>query len=193
MHIGRMAFAVAFLAISVAAWAQLPERPGTGKPPAEPPPSGAVSPELETFGRIMAIQARPDQIGYFNSAIASTDKALQESRELQRLGAGAKNIALVNAMSLRLRDALDDVEHYNGRLLASFTKLQESELKKLIKPLRKSYSNVARDARTVQQLMEPGKIVPEQLATGAANLEKALSDFRTDQIRMGREIGIQSK
>ena len=141
----------------------------------------------------MAIQARPDQIGYFNSAIASTDKALQESRELQQLGASAKNIALVNAMSLRLRDALDDVEHYNGRLLASFTKLQESELKKLIKPLRKSYANVSRDARTVQQLMEPGKIVAEQLATGAANLEKALSDFRTDQIRMGREMGIQSK
>jgi hypothetical protein len=52
---------------------------------------------------------------------------------------------------------------------------------------------VSREAHTVQQLMEPGKVVPEQLATGAANLEKALSDFRTDQIRLGREMGIQSK
>ena len=188
-----MAVAVAFLSIAVATLGQLPERPHTDKPPAEPPPSGAVSPELETFGRIIAIQARPEQVGYFNSAIASTDQALQESRELQRLGTAATNIGLVNGMSLRLRDSLDDVEHYNGRLLASFTKLQESELKKLTKPLRKSYSHVSREARTVQQLMEPGKVVPEQLATGAANLEKALSDFRTDQIRLGREMGIQSK
>ena len=189
----RMAVAVALLSSSVATWGQLPDRPHTDKPPAEPPPAGVVSPELETFGRIVAIQARPDQVDYFNSAIASTDQALQESRELQRLGAAAKNIALVNSMSLTLRDSLDDVEHYNGRLLASFTKLQESELKKLTKPLRESYTQVSRQARIVQQLMEPGKVVPDQLATGAANLEKALSDFRTDQIRLGREMGIQSK
>jgi len=188
-----MVVAVAFLTIAIAASGQLPERPHTDKPPAEPQPSGAVSPELETFGRIIAIQASLEQVSYFKSAVASTDLALQESRELQRLGTAATNIGLVNGMSLRLRDSLDDAEHYNGRLLASFTKLQETELKKLIKPLRKSYSHVSREARNVQQLMEPGKVVPEQLATGAANLEKALSDFRTDEIRLGREIGIQSK
>jgi hypothetical protein len=189
----RIGIAIAFFSMAVATFGQLPERPHTDKPPAEPPPSGVVSPELETFGRIIAIQASPEQVSYFNSAIASTDLALQESRELQRLGTAATNIGLVNGMSLRLRDSLDDVEHYNGRLLASFTKLQETELKKLIKPLRKSYSQVSRDTRAVQQLMEPGKVVPDQLATGAANLEKALSDFRTDQIRLGREMGIQSK
>ena len=162
-----MAVAVAFLSTAVATLGQLPDRPHTDKPPAEPPPSGAVSPELETFGRIIAIQAGAEQVSYFNSAIASTDLALQESRELQRLGTSATNIGLVNGMSLRLRDSLDDVEHYNGRLLASFTKLQETELKKLTKPLRKSYSQVSREARTVQQLMEPGKVVPEQLATGS--------------------------
>ena len=41
--------------------------------------------------------------------------------------------------------------------------------------------------------MEPGKVVPARLASAAANLEKALSDFRTDQIRLAREMGIQSK
>src|SRR5664279_2475282 len=131
----RSAVAVAFLFISVRAWAQIPEPPHGSKPPAEPVPSGAVSPELQTFGRIVAIQAGPEQVNDFNSAIASTDKALRESRELQQLGASAKNIALVNAMSLRLRDAMDDVEHYNGRLFASFTKFQASELKKLTKQL----------------------------------------------------------
>lgn len=189
----RTAIAVAFLSISVAAWTQMPEPPHGSKPPAEPAPSGAVSPELETFGRIIAIQARPEQVIDFNSAIASTDKALQDSRELQQLGAAARNVALVNGMSLRLRDAMDDVEHYNGRLLASFTKFQASELKALTKKLHRSYLYAARDARVVQQLMEPGKVVPDQLATGAANLEKTLSDFRSDEIRLGREMGIQSK
>lgn len=163
------------------------------KPPAEPAPSGEVSPELETFGRIIAVQARVDQVGYFNSAIASTDRALHESRQLQHLGAAVNDIATVNAISLQLRDSLDDVEHYNGRLLASFSKPQQSGLKKLTRQMHKSYSNVAHDARTMQQLMEPGKIVPDRLATGAVNLEKTLSDFRTDEIRLGREMGIQTK
>jgi len=189
----RAAIAVAFLTISTAGCAQLPERPHSGKPANEPVPSGTATPELETFGRMIALQARPEQVEYFNSAIESTDAALQESRQLQQPKMAANDVGTINAMSLRLRDSLDDVEHYDGRLMASFTKYQEKELKKLTKQMHKSYSFVTRDAKTVQQLMDPGRIVPEKLVTGAANLEKALSDFRADLIRLGREMGIQSR
>ena len=184
---------IAILTLAIAGWGQLPNRPHGSKPPAEPTPTGTTTPELESLGRSVAIQARPDQVQYFQSAVESTDKALVESRQLQKLGPNAKNIALVNQLSLQLRDTLDDTEHYTGRLQASFTKFQEKELKKLTKRLEKSYSYVKRDAQTVTQLMEPGKVVPQQLATGAANLEKSLSDYRTDQIRLGREMGIQSQ
>lgn len=185
-----MAAAAVLLPLGV--WGYAQEHP-PGHPPAEPTPTGVVSPELETFGRAVAMQARLDQVGYFQEVLAGTDKALQLSRELQSMGAAANNIALVNAMSLQLRDDIDDVEHYNRRLLASFSKAQETGLKNLTKQLSKSHSIVVRHARTVQQLMEPGTVVPEQLATGAANLEKALSDFRTDQIRLGRDMGIPSR
>ena len=156
-------------------------------------PNGAADPELATFTRAVALQARPDQVGFFHSVIDSTDAALQESRELQRLGPKANDIATVNAKSLQLRDTIDDVDHYNQRFLVSFSKFQASELKPLTKRVRKSYKYVAKEAKNVGQLMEPGKTVPEHLMSAAANLEKALSDFRTDQIRLGREMGIQSK
>lgn len=193
MRYSRTIVALASFTLYVAAWAQLPNRPSTGKPPAEPTPSGSTPPELETLSRAVAIQARPDQVGYFQSAIESTDVALQQTRELQRLGPAASNIPTTNIKSLQLRDAVDNVEHYNGRFLASFSKTQEAELKKLTKRLRKSYSYVARDFKSVTQRMEPGQVVPERLMSAAANLEKALSDFRTDQIRLGREMGIHSK
>jgi hypothetical protein len=167
--------------------------PPQNKPAAEPAPSGGISPELETFGRAVAVQARLDQLGYFQAVLQSTDSALQLTRVLQRLGTNATNIAMVNALSLQLRDDLDEVELKNRRLFISFTKSQEQGLKKLIRQVQKSYASVERDAKTVQLLMEPGKIVAEQLANGAANLEKSLSDFRTDQIRLGREMGIQTK
>jgi hypothetical protein len=193
IHCLRAAIAVAVIPISIAAWGQLPERPHSSKPAAEPAPSGDVSPELETFSRMIHLQARPDQVGYFTAAVASTDAALRESRELQQLKEAAANVGTINAMSLQLRDLLDDVEHYDRRLVASFTKYQETELKKLTKRMNKSYSYVTQDARRVQQLMEPGKVVPNQLASGAANLEKTLSDFRADLVRLGREMGIQSQ
>jgi hypothetical protein len=189
----RTAIAVASILLSVAAWGQLPSRPHTTKPPVEPAPSGSTVPELDTLTLAVAIQARPDQVGYFHSAIESTDVALQQSRELQQLGAAAKSIPTTNAKALQLRDAIDNVDHYNGRFLASFSKLQETELKKLTKRVRKSYSYVAKDFKSVTQLLEPGKVVPEHLKSASANLEKALSDFRSDQIRLGREMGIQSK
>jgi hypothetical protein len=143
--------------------------------------------------RAAAIQARPDQVGYFHSAIDSTDAALRQSRELQTLGPAAQSIPTTNSQSLQLRDALDDVEHYNGRFLASFSKTQDAELKPLTKRLRKSYTLAAKEAKAVQQRLEPGKVAAERLTIAAANLEKALSDFRTDQVRLAREMGIQSK
>jgi hypothetical protein len=179
--------------LSVAAWGQQSHKPHSTNPPSEPLPTGTAGPELETLTRAVAIQARPDQLGYFHSIIDSTDVALQQSRELQLMGEGLNNIPTVNAKSLQLRDAIDDVDHYHQRFLVSFTKVQENELKPLTKRVRKSYKYVAKEWKRVGQLMEPGKIVPERLMSGAANLEKALSDFRTDQIRLGREMGIQSK
>jgi len=182
----------AAILLPVAAWGNMQAR-SQSHPPAEPSPTGTVGPELETFGRAVAMQARADQLGYFEEVLISTDRALRLSRDLQSMGAAAKDTAIVNAMSLQLRDELDEVEHYNRRLLASFSKAQEAGLKKLTHQLKKSYALVTHQARAVQQLMEPGTVVPEQLATGAANLEKALSDFRTDEIRLGRDMGIQAR
>jgi hypothetical protein len=187
------AIAVASLTLSIAAWGQQSHRPHSTNPPSEPSPTGDTGPEIATLTRAVALQARPDQVSYFHSIIDSTDAALQQSRDLQQLGPVAANIPVMNAKSLQMRDSLDDIDLYNRRFLVSFSKTQESELKRLAKQVRKSYTHVAKESGKVEQLMEPGKIVPERLTSAAANLEKALSDFRTDQIRLGREMGIQSK
>jgi hypothetical protein len=188
----RMAVAIALVLLPVVASSQQSHKSHSTNS-SESLPTGAADPELTSLTRAVALQARPDQVGYFHSIIDSTDAALQESRELQRLGPEINSIPTVNAKSLQLRDAIDDVDHYNQRFLVSFTKFQESELKPLTKRAKKSYKSVAKEWTHVGQIMEPGKTVPEKLMRASANLEKALSDFRTDQIRLGREMGIQSK
>jgi len=189
----QAAIAVALFVLPVAAMGQQSQKPHSPNSSTESLPTGAADPELATFTRAVALQARPDQLEYFHSIVDRTDAALQESRELQQLGPEANNISTMNAKSLQLRDTIDDIDHYNQRFLVSFSKFQESELKPLTKQVRKSHRYVAKEWRNVGELMEPGKTVPAKLMSAAANLEKALSDFRTDQIRLGREMGIQSK
>ncbi len=164
----------------------------TGTPPASSP---GTSPDaaIETLTRAVAIQARPDQVEFFHSTIDSVDSALEQSRELQGLGPAINSIPTVNAKSLQLRDTLDDVDHDSRHFLTTFSKRQETELKTLTKRLRKSYSYVEKEYRVVEKWMEPENVSADRLAGAAANLEKALSDFRTDEIRLGREMGIQSK
>jgi hypothetical protein len=189
----RTVVAVAGFILPLAGWCQQSHKPQPGSSSSEPLPNGAADPELATFTRAVLLQARPDQVDYFRSILDSTDLGLQESRELQELGEEVHNISALNAKSLKLRDTIDDVDHYNQRFLVSFSKFQERELKPLTKRVRRSYKYVAKEWRSVGQLMEPGQTVPEKLMSAAANLEKALSDFRTDQVRLGREMGIQSK
>jgi len=76
--------------------------------------------------------------------------------------------------------------------VASFSKAQQTELKKLTRNMHKSYSVVSKEAGIVSQQIEPGKVVLEQVKGSAANLERALSNFRSDQIRLAREMGIRS-
>ena len=85
-----VATASLLLASSPARLGSIPTAAAPG-PPREAAPTGAINPELETMTRAVAIQARPDQVGYFHSAIASTDVALQQSRELQTLGSAANS------------------------------------------------------------------------------------------------------
>lgn len=177
----------------LAAWGQHSHRPQSTAPPAAEGAGQPSNPELDTMTRAAAIQARPDQVGYFQSALDATDAALQRSRELQTMGAAVTSTPAVNAASLQLRDAIDEVEHYDGIFMASFSKTQSAELKPLMRRMRKSYGFVARESKVVQQRMEPGKVSAERLTSAAANLEKALSDFRTDHVRLAREMGVQSK
>lgn len=191
-HGRRTVVAAVFLFMTIAGLGQQSHPPKATTPPAEGAPTAENTAELETFSRAVAIQARADQVGYFQSAIQSTDAALQQSRDLANLGPAGNTTSNLNAKSLQLRDALDDIEHYSRIFVASFSKTQQTELKKLTRNMHKSYSVVSKEAGIVSQQIEPGKVVLEQVKGSAANLERALSNFRSDQIRLAREMGIQS-
>ncbi len=72
-----VAIASLLLVMAPAALGQHSHRPQSTTAPAGAAPTAPNDPELATMTRAAAIQARPDQVGYFHSAIDSTDAALQ--------------------------------------------------------------------------------------------------------------------
>ena len=65
-------------------------------------------------------------------------------------------------------------------------------MKTLTKKLTKSDSAVSKGAKAISQQLEQGTLDPGRLANAAANLEKALAALQSDQLNLGKEMGIQS-
>lgn len=65
-------------------------------------------------------------------------------------------------------------------------------MKNLTKKLTKSDAAVSKDAKTISQQLEQGALTSEWLGNAAASLEKALVVFQSDQLNLGKEMGIPS-
>ncbi|HEY5176776.1 MAG TPA: hypothetical protein VII95_14545 [Terriglobales bacterium] len=65
-------------------------------------------------------------------------------------------------------------------------------MKTLTKKLTKSDSAVSKGAKAISRQLEQGMLDWERLASAAANLEKALAALQSDQLNLGKEMGIQS-
>ena len=65
-------------------------------------------------------------------------------------------------------------------------------MKNLTKKLTKSDSAVSKDAKAISQQLEHRTPDSARLAGTATNLEKALALFQSDQLNLGKEMGIHS-
>ena len=65
-------------------------------------------------------------------------------------------------------------------------------MKNLTRKLTKSDSAVSKGAKAISKQLEQRTVNSGRLVSAAANLEKALALFQTDQLNLGKEMGIQS-
>jgi len=187
------AMAVALAAQPTDAWAQRRQGHGTGLPRGD---SGiSDKDDLKDFKRAVALQASPDQMELFRQLRGSVAEARKQAQEILRIASAPSSSFEhdLNQHTDPLSDAVDETGKENERLLRSFSPAQKSGLKNTRKKLEKASSEIAKQSQALAQLLDHSGVPASQITGPAEKLEKALSEFESDERSMGNEIGVQDE
>jgi hypothetical protein len=158
-----------------------------GTPDAAGDPSDA---SLTDFNRALAVQATPDQASHFPDLIRITENARKLAQALS--GEKADSATDFARQSAALKDAVEEAQGGNQDYVKSFTKSQKAGLKELTKKLEKADSEVTKQWKELEKQMGGAKANSEDIASSADRLEKALEEFQSQQIILGKEMGMQT-
>jgi DNA repair exonuclease SbcCD ATPase subunit len=184
--------AVLFLLFPLAILAQHGGRHGGSTGTSGGTNAPAQDPDMATFKHAMAVQASQQQIAQFALMIKSTEAARQQAHDLQHLGSDASDSHGLIGKATGLQNSVEAAQNENRAFRRSLSDSQEAGLKTLTKKLTKSDSAVSKGAKAISRQLEQGMLDWERLASAAANLEKALAALQSDQLNLGKEMGIQS-
>jgi hypothetical protein len=104
----------------------------------------------------------------------------------------ANNVADFSRQTTALKDAVEEVQGGNKYFLKSFSKSQKSGLKELTKNLEKADSEVAKQKKVLDQQVGTAKENSDGIASTADKLGRALTEFQSQQLSLGKEMGIET-
>jgi len=149
-------------------------------------------PDVATFKHAISEQATEEQIAQFGLMTKTTEAARQRAHDLRILGSNAGNPEDLATKAAGLQDAVEKAQSENRIFQRSLSDSQTAALKKLTKSLTKSDVAVSKDAKVFSEQLEQTRPNSGRLVGDAAKLEKALALFQSDQLALGKEMGIQS-
>jgi hypothetical protein len=142
--------------------------------------------DLKDFHQVLAVQATGQQIIAYAAMLKSTADAIAESQGwAEQIG---KDPSEAGIRATTLAQAIEKARDENKKFLDGFSDAQKSGLKEVTKRLVKADSELAQQARTLDQVA--AKAAGPQMASSAQNLEHALTDFKHEQIDLGQEMSI---
>jgi hypothetical protein len=148
--------------------------------------------DVATFKHAIAVQASEDQIRQFRLMIKSTEAARQQAHDLQHLDMNASSVEDLTGKAARLQDSVEEAQSENQTFRRSLSDAQEAGLKNLTKKVTKSAAAVSKNAKAISRRLEQGTVDSGRLISAAGSLEKALAALQSDQVNLGKEMGIQA-
>jgi len=144
---------------------------------------------MNDFSRAIALQATPEQVAWFQQLTKSTAAARKEAQSLIQQAESANKPE--SSRYADLSDSVEEAQSNNQRFVRSFSTPQQSGLKPLIKKLSKADSDVSKQSKALTQELRRSKISDAKIADVVEKLDKALTGFQTEQLEIGKEMGIQ--
>ena len=192
MRRGGSVIVVLCLLFPLALVAQHEGRHGTSTATSGATTTPAEDPDMATFKHAIAVQATEEQIAQFRLMIKSTEAARQQAQDLQSLASNNSDSVVLTHKATGLQDSVDEAQEQNRSFRRSLSDSQEAGLKDFTKKLTKSDAAVSKKAKDISQQVDEGTLDPGRLSKAAENLEKALTLFQSEQLNLGKEMGIQS-
>jgi hypothetical protein len=147
---------------------------------------------LTDFNHALAVQANPDQASHFQGLTKSTETARKLALDLSQLSRKPDSVTDFSRQTASLKDAVEEAQGSNQNFVKSFSKSQKAGLKELTKKLEKADSEVAKLWKDLERQLGGATVNGEGIAGAADKLEKALEEFQSQQISLGKEMGIQA-
>jgi hypothetical protein len=145
---------------------------------------------LADFNHALAVQATSDQIFHFPGLTKSTEAARNLAKNLSGMRGKADSATEFSRKTAALKEAVEEARGSSQDFVKSFTKSQKAGLKELTRKLEKADSEVTKQWKDLQKQLGGAKAVTEGMAGTADKLEKALEEFQSQQIELGKEMGI---
>lgn len=145
---------------------------------------------LADFNHALAVQANSDQIAHFPELTKNTEAAKKLAQDLAGPSGKANTETDLVRKTAALKEAVEDARGSSQDFVKSFTKSQKAGLKELAKKLEKADSEVGKQWKDLEKQLGGAKAVSEGVAASADKLEKALEEFQSQQIALGKEMGI---
>jgi hypothetical protein len=154
------------------------------------PTADTKNDDLKGFERAVALQATPDQVAQFQRLSAGTQLARERTQHLLQLSAAGNKPNWINSTYPLTNDLLE-TQADNEKFLQSFSKEQESGLKKFTKKMRKIDSEITTHSKTLSQQLERATQDDQQIVAVLQKLDKSLADFQSEHLAIAAEMGIQ--
>ncbi len=165
---------------------------GSGSNPANSSSAPPDNPDLAGFKHAVQVQATPYQVTEFQTARKNTTEAVKGTHDFAQLAAEATSSSDLISHTTAVDDAVDEAQKSNAEFVNMLSNSQIDGLKKLLKELKKSAEEVAKQHKAFGQETGRADGDPRRIASEADKLEKALTTFQTSQVNLAKEMGIQN-
>ncbi len=149
--------------------------------------------DLKNFHQAMAVQATDEQRAAFAKLAQYTQDASDRLKAFRGLLQEVPASSPLSDRATTLDQAIEQARASNKNFIASFSSKQKSGLKDIAKKLEKADSDLDKQVKTLDQIVQivhTSKSDGEPIASSAASLAKELATFQDEQLALGREMGI---
>jgi hypothetical protein len=145
--------------------------------------------DLRDFHEILAVQASTEQKVAYAAMLKSTAAASAKLQGFMAVLGKENNASDVANRDKSFEEAIEIARTLNKKFLEGFSEAQKSGLKEITKRLGKADSELAQQAKALDQEVE-ANAAGGQMAGTARSLEGALTGFQREQSDLGEEMSI---